>query len=156
MGNVLNLLPNAVGQGQQSVVHAVVSLRKPQPASFSDPLYVIIPDWRPDYAIKLVDWPAVHGATLPVPGDEAVLIRDDFNTFWCVWWGSTTTGTAVALPLYGTGPPASGTYSQGDFVFNTQPAEAGSPGAKYVTLGWTCVSGGTPGTWLPARTLTGN
>lgn len=36
--------------------------------------------------------------------------------------------------------PASGTYVQGDMVFNSAPA-AGGP------MGWMCVAGGSPGTW---------
>lgn len=40
----------------------------------------------------------------------------------------------------GSSAPASGTYLQGDIVWNTAPTAGG-----YV--GWVCVSGGSPGTW---------
>lgn len=56
----------------------------------------------------------------------------------------------------GTAAPTSGTWAQGDVVRNSAPAEAGSAGSKYITLGWVCTAAGTPGTWLPTRTLTGN
>jgi len=36
--------------------------------------------------------------------------------------------------------PTAGTYSQGDIVWNTQPA-------KGSVLGWVCVKAGSPGTW---------
>jgi hypothetical protein len=36
--------------------------------------------------------------------------------------------------------PVSGTYSQGDIVWNTKPA-------KGSVLGWVCVKAGSPGTW---------
>lgn len=55
-----------------------------------------------------------------------------------------------------TAAPTSGTYAQGDFVRNSAPTELGSAGSKYVVLGWLNVAGGTPGTFLPCRALTGN
>lgn len=55
-----------------------------------------------------------------------------------------------------TAAPTAGTWAQGDFVRNSAPAEAGGAGSAYVTVGWICTVSGTPGTWLPMRTLTGN
>ena len=55
-----------------------------------------------------------------------------------------------------TAAPTTGTHARGDFVRNSEPAEAGSASSKYVVLGFLCVAGGTPGTWLPCRVLTGN
>jgi len=52
--------------------------------------------------------------------------------------------------------PTTGSFSQGDFIKNSAPVEAGTAGSKYVLLGWVCTVGGTPGTLLPVRTLTGN
>lgn len=52
--------------------------------------------------------------------------------------------------------PTTGTHAQGDFVRNSAPVEAGSASSKYVVTGWICVAGGTPGTWVQARVLTGN
>lgn len=56
----------------------------------------------------------------------------------------------------GQSAPTTGTFAKGDFVTNNNPVEAGTAGSKYVTLGWVCLAGGTPGTWVPSRTLTGN
>ena len=53
-------------------------------------------------------------------------------------------------------PPTLGSYTRGDFVRNSAPAELGSASSKYVIDGWTCVAGGTPGTWVQKRSLTGN
>jgi len=36
------------------------------------------------------------------------------------------------------------------------PVEAGTVGSKYVVTGWVCTAAGTPGMWLPMRSLTGN
>lgn len=52
--------------------------------------------------------------------------------------------------------PASGTWEQGDFVFNNTPTEVGLTNGKYTLLGWRCVSSGTPGTWSEVRGLTEN
>lgn len=57
--------------------------------------------------------------------------------------------TAVAVPT-------TGTYAQGDFVRNKTPTELGTAASKYVILGWICTVGGTPGTFVQARVLTGN
>ena len=48
------------------------------------------------------------------------------------------------------------TYFAGDRLLNSAPAEAGAGGSKYVITGWICTVGGTPGTWLAMRSLTGN
>jgi len=52
--------------------------------------------------------------------------------------------------------PTTGTFRQGDYIRNSAPVEAGTAGSKYVLMGWICTVGGTPGTLLPVRTLTGN
>lgn len=52
--------------------------------------------------------------------------------------------------------PNYGTWTQGSFVWNNAPSELGSASSKYVILGWSCVTAGTPGTWLQSRALTGN
>jgi hypothetical protein len=61
-------------------------------------------------------------------------------------------GTNNAVPAV----PTSGTFATGDFIRNSAPTELGAPGSKYVILGWVCVAGGTPGTILQCRVLTGN
>jgi hypothetical protein len=54
-----------------------------------------------------------------------------------------------------TAAPTTGTYQRGDFIRNSSPSESGAPGSKYVILGWSCVTAGTPGTWVECRCLTG-
>jgi hypothetical protein len=55
-----------------------------------------------------------------------------------------------------TAAPTTGQYAQGDFVRNSAPVEAGVATSRYVVLGWICTVGGSPGTFLPVRALTGN
>lgn len=67
-----------------------------------------------------------------------------------------TEGRAAAV--YNAQPtiPTQGQNAVGDFVLNSAPAELGTAGSKYLIHGWRCTVAGTPGTWLPVRTLTGN
>ena len=69
---------------------------------------------------------------------------------------SLTEGRLAAYYNAQTAAPTTGTHAQGDIVRNTAPAEAGAALSKYVITGWVCTVGGTPGTWLPMRVLTGN
>lgn len=52
--------------------------------------------------------------------------------------------------------PTTGIHAHGDFVKKLSPVEAGVALAKYVIVGWVCVAGGEPGTWVECRFLTGN
>jgi hypothetical protein len=45
--------------------------------------------------------------------------------------------------IFGTSPPASGTWAKGDTTWNNDPIDRTSP------VGWVCVNAGTPGTWFP-------
>jgi hypothetical protein len=55
-----------------------------------------------------------------------------------------------------TAAPTTGTWAQGDFVRNSTPSELGAALSKYVIYGWLCTVGGTPGTFVQCRFLTGN
>ena len=65
-------------------------------------------------------------------------------------------GKMVAFYAASTAAPTTGTYAQGDELMNSIPTELGTAGSKYVIRGWKCVAGGTPGTWVQMRFLTGN
>jgi hypothetical protein len=65
-------------------------------------------------------------------------------------------GRLAAVTNAATAAPTTGTHARGDFLRNSAPAELGSASSKYVIFGWICVTGGTPGTWLQCRFLTGN
>lgn len=68
-------------------------------------------------------------------------------------------GSVAARYQANTAPPAVGNkqlYAKGDKIDNANPVELGSAGSKYVVTGWICTAGGTPGTWLALRSLTGN
>lgn len=52
--------------------------------------------------------------------------------------------------------PTAGSFATGDFVANSAPAELGTAGSKYVLNGWLNVAGGSPGTFVQQRSLTGN
>jgi hypothetical protein len=65
-------------------------------------------------------------------------------------------GKMAAFYTASTSAPTTGTWVQGDFVMNSSPSELGTAGSKYFIHGWRCSVGGTPGTWLQCRFMTGN
>ncbi|WP_250439887.1 hypothetical protein [Caballeronia sp. AZ1_KS37] len=67
-----------------------------------------------------------------------------------------SSGRVSAVTSAYTAAPTGGTWAAGDFVTNSAPVEQGSAGSKFVITGWVCTAGGSPGTWLAARCLTGN
>lgn len=64
-------------------------------------------------------------------------------------------GRFAARDLVAAAVPTTGQYATGDFVANSAPAEAGVAGSKYVIFGWMNVAGGSPGTFVQCRFLTG-
>jgi hypothetical protein len=48
--------------------------------------------------------------------------------------------------FHGTAAPSTGTWAVGDIVYNTAPSAGAS-------IGWTCVTAGTPGTWKTFGTI---
>lgn len=66
-----------------------------------------------------------------------------------------TEGTVSAVHSAATAAPTGGSYAAGDFVRNSAPSELGTVGSKYVITGWLCTVGGTPGTFVQCRALTG-
>jgi len=65
-------------------------------------------------------------------------------------------GQQTAFYTASTAAPTTGTWAKGDFVLNSNPSELGTALSKYIIHGWRCTVGGTPGTWLQCRFLTGN
>jgi len=73
------------------------------------------------------------------------------------------TGEAVTIENnsgwnYGTTIPSYTTQYRfkGEFIHNTNPAELGTSGSKYIVAGWRCIAKGKPGTWVEQRILTGH
>lgn len=86
----------------------------------------------------------------PVPTQEPNL-----NFVWFEWFRILRDrALATPPPESGTAPPTTGTYTQGDFVFNAAPTELGVIGYRYVIFGWVCVTGGTPGSWVAIKVPT--
>ncbi len=99
MPSLLNFVPHAVGQPSAQIVYAEVTT--PAPASFEDPLFVVMPDWSVEFPIEITDWLAAHGNTLPLPGNAAVLVVDTRGNTRCVWWdGQMTFATQHSQAYY--------------------------------------------------------
>jgi hypothetical protein len=86
MPNILALVPNAVGQPRATRIYGQVSTHKPAPSNFSDPVYVVIPQWHDTYFYQFNDWPADHGNTLPAQGADCLIEIDDQRNMWLVRW----------------------------------------------------------------------
>lgn len=65
-------------------------------------------------------------------------------------------GRQVGFYSAATAAPTTGTWALGDFVLNSNPSELGAASSKYIIHGFRCVAGGSPGTWVECRFLTGN
>lgn len=89
---------------------------------------------------------------MSLPGTASIRIRGPLFAEG-ILFGDAVTNYSIS---YGTAAPVSGTWSVGDRVMNTAPAELGAVSSKYTIDGWTCVTAGTPGTWVQRRCLTGN
>jgi hypothetical protein len=84
-----------------------------------------------------------------------VRLKDIFRNL-CARANDLSDGRISAIDNAATATPTTGTYARGDFVRNSAPSELGSGGSKYVIFGWLCTVGGTPGTFVQCRFLTGN
>jgi len=89
-------------------------------------------------------------------GQRMVIALYDFLRLVAKKVNGLSSGAMAARDNTGTAAPTAGTWAQGDQVINSTPTEAGTAGSKYVVVGWICTAGGTPGTWVPMRNLTGN
>ena len=65
-------------------------------------------------------------------------------------------GSIAAVYNAAPAAPTTGTWAAGDQIRNSAPAELGAASSKYVITAWICTVSGTPGTWVQARSLTGN
>lgn len=95
----------------------------------------------------------MYGSAVPVPSSGISINADlSFNGYNITDVGSVTASTEITTPVinmgsagldFGTAPPVTGTWPTGWFRFNLTPSAGGN-------LGWSCISGGTPGTWKEA------
>lgn len=65
-------------------------------------------------------------------------------------------GRLTAAYAAATTAPTSDSFARGDVVRNSAPSELGAALSRYVITGWICVAGGSPGTFVEMRSLTGN
>lgn len=97
-------------------------------------------------------------ANLPINDDIGQLKTRLFDLFKqiAVQVNGISEGNAASFHNAATAAPTTGTWAQGDFIRNSAPTELGSAASKYTISGWRCTVGGSPGTWVQARELTGN
>jgi len=85
MVDVLNLCTPALGQIQETPYFG--TFVAPAPSSFSDPVYVLIPEIDPLQPWPAINtWPQSHGTTLPAVGGSCMLAFDNRRNLWLVAW----------------------------------------------------------------------
>lgn len=106
--------------------------------------------------LNLAILPDAYGlsASNAIPNNEGSIYKS--GTTDLITWAGATRDWQLPQTLYGSAAPLSGAWLQNQIILNNNVAEAGAGGSKYVVLGWICTVAGSPGTWLPMRTLTGN
>jgi hypothetical protein len=71
--------------GQRNLVAGYVSNQKPAPTHFTDQLWVVLPDFSPDFS-QPVRWAQLHGAQFPAQGAAVLVAFDDQAQPHAVWW----------------------------------------------------------------------
>jgi hypothetical protein len=94
--------------------------------------------------IQFLSGSTQDGVIKSVPGFSSLGWYTDDSTILAKSYNGTEPGLEILRlrkqkGLF-TAVPATGTWEHGDIVFNAQPQQGGS-------IGWVCVSSGTPGTW---------
>lgn len=74
---------------QRTVVDGFVSTTQPAPTSFSDQLFVVVPEYSTTEAFGPCDWGAIHGTALPAQGAKVVIVFDEREVPVVVWWEGT-------------------------------------------------------------------
>ncbi len=69
-----------------AIVSGYVSGSRPAPASFDDPVWVILPSHSNDRPYGPLAWPTIHGATKPVAGTPVWVAFDENSTPVLVSW----------------------------------------------------------------------
>lgn len=71
---------------QRLVVDGYVSTVQPAPGSFSDSLYVIVPEMSTEVPLGPCEWMEGHGTALPAQGAKVVVVFDEREVPVIVWW----------------------------------------------------------------------
>ena len=72
--------------GQDFVMSGKVSINKPAPSAFGDPLYVTVAGVGDDYVVGPCNWSASQGATLPAQGAAVTVVFDMWRVPTVVWF----------------------------------------------------------------------
>jgi len=111
-----------------------------------DPTYNYLVTMTGDVSqLHVGDWIQLAGGASKKISHIAGQVVRVINTFAVVTDAVVTFTTPTLQPCarvekYSTVAPASGTYLQGDIVYNSNPAAGGY-------IGWICITAGTPGAW---------
>lgn len=68
------------------------------PATFSEPVWVILPEGSSEHLYGPCAWPAIHGTAKPQPGAACVVGFDEQNQPTVLWWEGKQTEHQLAAP----------------------------------------------------------
>lgn len=80
------LVRDAAPAPERSLVGGYVAPSRPAPASFDDPVWVILPEYSLDALVGPCEWGALHGNTLPAQNAYVLVAFDDRGHPVVVWW----------------------------------------------------------------------
>lgn len=68
----------------RSIWHGIVASN---PNDLSDRIAVVVPDFDPNYQWEQCRWQSRDGATMPVRGDECLVVLSNRGEAWVIaWW----------------------------------------------------------------------
>ena len=76
-------------RAQEFIMNGKVSVDRPAPSAFGDPLYVTVAGVGDDYVTGPCRWGACQGATLPAQGAACTVVFDMWRTGTVVWFAGT-------------------------------------------------------------------
>ncbi len=66
--------------------HSWFGIVASEPTGLGDTLYVVLPDFDPRFKWECRRWQSRDSETLPVPGDECLVLLDNRRQPWVVAW----------------------------------------------------------------------
>jgi hypothetical protein len=86
MVDVTEGLRAAAPSGHPPVAVGYLSTIRPAPATFDDPIWVIVPSHSEDRPYGPCPWPAIHGNTKPTQGTTVWIAFDDNHAPVVISW----------------------------------------------------------------------
>ncbi len=81
--------------GYESLQRGFTAPTKPAPTSFSEGVFVVLPEGSSEHLYGPCKWGAIHGTAKPQPGAACVVGFDEQNQPTVLWWEGAQPATPV-------------------------------------------------------------